>query len=81
LIAGLSTEQVFLDERKTEYTNNGICKGVYRKEKKRIPCTKKVNFVCRLTKAEWQENKVLGSSGQPEALGQEIDQFAALFNP
>jgi len=80
LIAGLSTEQVFL-ERNADRSNDGTCKGVYRKEKKRIPCTKKVNFVCRLTKAEWQENKVLSSSGQPEALGKENDPFAAFFNP
>jgi hypothetical protein len=75
---------VFLDERKAGHKKDGTCKGVYRKERTRISCAKKVNFVCRLTKAEWQENKASqagSSSGEPAASGQSSDPFAALFNP
>jgi len=83
-ITGLSTDQVFLDDRKADHKKDGTCKGVYRKVKTRISCSKKANFVCRLTKAEWQENKRsrgVGSFGESAASGQSNDQFAAPFNP
>jgi hypothetical protein len=75
---------VFLDERKAERTKDGTCRGVYRKERTRISCSKKANFVCRITKAEWKENKEsqpVGFAGEPSTSGQSNDQFAALFNP
>lgn len=83
-ITGLSTEQVFLGEKKSgRLKKDSTCKGIYRKEHTRIPCSKKANFVCRLTKTEWQENKESNpahSSGEPAANGQISDDFAALFN-
>jgi hypothetical protein len=81
---GLSAEQVFLDERKTSHKKDGNCKGYYRKERARISCSKKANFVCRLTKAEWQQNKAsneAGSVGGAAASAPSIDEFAAFFNP
>lgn len=48
---GLSQEQVFLDVRKAEQ-KNAMCRGVYHEEKTRIPCDKKANYICRVTKEE-----------------------------
>jgi hypothetical protein len=53
--SGLSQEQVFLDVSKSE-PKNAICRGVYHKEKTRIPCDKKANYVCRVTKEDVEQS-------------------------
>jgi len=58
-------EQVFLDtnkgDQRSKKSGADLCKGVFREEKTRIPCQKKANYVCRLSKED-----VNGDAGKME---------------
>jgi hypothetical protein len=61
-------------DRKLRPGRNEMCKGIHRRKKTQIPCRKKANFVCRLSKEEIES----GKSGASE--GTAVDNEAGLNN-